>query len=451
MAIFRFRWWTLLTVSIALAGGCSKGGEDDAGSDADTDGDTDSDSDVDSDSDSDSDSDTDSDSGSDTGPFEDCHDFESEASPQLDHLLEWIGDNAAFFDGVAISVVVDGALTSAGAVGLRNETDPMTTHTLMRIGSSTKMTTAAAALSLVDDGALDLDAGVPSYSDSFVEQYDKQSSVTMHHVLTHTSGLPNDGGCGLFTCGQWDAQAALGEWVAASDLCLGEYVGDLHECAPDDYPPFVHEYSNPGFVVAGLVVEEVESAMAEESVLYREAVHQRVLDPAGMCSATFLPEEAWDHGDFADGAGPWPGAGYCPEGEHDGDEPYYLDEVACPARDPAGGLIASVLDMGRWAETLLADLEGAGVVLSPANAQAMATAHVEREGDGFHAFYGYGVILGTYRGLDVLHHAGSRPGFTSSFVLVPSHGFGVSVLTNYHAGPDFIAFEAIDCYLFEEC
>lgn len=98
--------------------------------------------------------------------------------------------------GMSIAVIRDGKIFWSGAFGLRNrETkEPVDENTVFEAASLTKTVTAAAALKLVERGELDLDKTLAEYLPyprlAGDERYKK---ITVRHVLTHTTGLPNWG------------------------------------------------------------------------------------------------------------------------------------------------------------------------------------------------------------------------------------------------------------------
>ncbi|MCB0020022.1 MAG: beta-lactamase family protein, partial [Anaerolineales bacterium] len=81
----------------------------------------------------------------------------------------------------------------AGASGLANLTDetPMSPEGAFRIGSITKMFTAAVIMQLVEDGVLTLDDPLALWLPEVAEQLPYGDQITVRHLLTHTSGLFN--------------------------------------------------------------------------------------------------------------------------------------------------------------------------------------------------------------------------------------------------------------------
>ncbi|MFG2172818.1 serine hydrolase domain-containing protein [Streptomyces niveus] len=140
---------------------------------------------------------------------------------------------------------------------------PLGEHHLFDIASLTKLFTAVAALSLVEDGRLDLDAPVAETLP--VGSGDPARRITARHLLTHSSGLPA-------TSDAWRAgltgDALLDRTLAA-------------RC--DSLPGFAHLYSCVGYVALGRLLEELDDRPLDT------LIRTRVLDPLGAATATFRP------------------------------------------------------------------------------------------------------------------------------------------------------------------
>jgi CubicO group peptidase (beta-lactamase class C family) len=134
------------------------------------------------------------------------------------------GDRLVFAKGFGVSSVETGA--------------PVTPDMLFRLGSTTKMFTAAALVTLAEEGKLKLDEPLGKYAKGLSP---KIASLTAHQLLTHTAGLKDD--APMF--GRHDDEA-LAETVRALN-------GDFLFAAPGR----VFSYSNPGYWLAGYLIEAV--------------------------------------------------------------------------------------------------------------------------------------------------------------------------------------------------
>ena len=145
-----------------------------------------------------------------------------------------------------------------------------TLHSRFPIGSITKLLTATAALQLVDQGLLNLEAPIRNYLSQF-----PYPDITLSHLLSHTSGLPG-----------WDAVfkntiQKHPDAVFTLDDILPEYTD---QNIPLSFKPgSAHEYNNVNSVFVALLIEK---ASGEPYDIYMK---QHIFAPAGM-NDTFIPE-----------------------------------------------------------------------------------------------------------------------------------------------------------------
>ncbi|HEX4513333.1 MAG TPA: serine hydrolase domain-containing protein [Polyangiaceae bacterium] len=328
--------------------------------------------------------------------------------------------------GASIAIVLHGKLTFAAGVGKRNLTsgDPVTTSTLFRVASMSKMIVGTTAMSLVDQGKLDLGAPITQYLPwfSLANGYDA-STVTTAALLTHTSGFPCD------TIG----------------ICDSETSGDrkaFFQAYPQPLwasPGETWNYSNTGFALAAAVVEAAAGG-AEGS--YEQLAHDRVFVPAGMTTATFDATAA-ESGDHA--------TGYTLSSNGTVQGVVEPTTLECVMLHPYGGVLATASDYAHFAEMILA---GGGTTLSNASALELTGPHAD-----MHAFasqsYGYGLIhqFSPYPDHASVWHDGSLPGYLSELWMVPDLGFAVVVLTNARGDsfdvPDDIIGTALSSFIQE--
>ena len=172
---------------------------------------------------------------------------------------------------------------------------PNTVDTRFDTASITKLFTSVAVLQQVGAGRLDLDASIHSYVD--LSGTTISDTVTLRHLLTHTSGIADD------------ADEEAGEVYA--DLFVNRPCYAVMETA-DFLPQFAHKpalaepgaqarYCNASYVLAGLALERVVDEF------YRSYVTREVFQRAGMTTAGFFDRrdavpgvaEGWD---LVDGA-----------------------------------------------------------------------------------------------------------------------------------------------------
>jgi CubicO group peptidase (beta-lactamase class C family) len=296
--------------------------------------------------------------------------------------------------GAAVAVVQGDRVHFARGFGVTSvEAEvPVTAGTLFRLGSTTKMFTAAAVVQLAEEGKLKLDEPVGKCVKGLKEPF---ASVTPHQLLTHTAGITDE--APMF--GPHD-ESALGQKVRSwgPDFRFTE-------------PGRVYSYSNPGYWLAGLAVEEAGGRP------YADRLANSLFEPLGMTRTTFRPTLAMT---FPLALGHAVGGGEA--------------KVIRPAADnaatwPAGSIFSSVNDLSRFAVAFLNDGRVDGKqVLSPSLIKTLSTPHVAIPGGKDR--YGYGLHVTTHRGLSVLEHGGSRSGYGSQIMFVPEKKVAVIVLAN---------------------
>jgi len=170
--------------------------------------------------------------------------------------------------GVAVAVVRGGTVVSAAGYGLANvEHDvPVTSATIFQSGSIGKQFTAAAVMTEVEAGRLSLDDSIRRH---FPDAPETWTAITVRHLLTHTSGIPN------YTDGRVDLRRDYTE----DDLRHFAYELPL-DFAPGDW----WRYSNTGYVILGALVRKTSGQF------YGDVLRDRVFAPLGMKRARVISD-----------------------------------------------------------------------------------------------------------------------------------------------------------------
>lgn len=283
---------------------------------------------------------------------------------------------------------------------------PMTPETPLYIASNTKSFTALAAALLDARGDVDLDAPVTDYlrRDWFPSEIDA-GAVTLRHLLTHTSGLSNDPL--VFRT------AYSGEHTPRVQRRLLE-----ETVARDDAPLGTFDYTNTGYLIAALALEEA-TGLPWQDVLERE-----IFEPLGMAETTARLSELRPD---AIPAAPYRAVGPA--------ERMRLPlEKSDETLHAAGGIISTLRDLERW---LVAEMHRGRIsgdaVLPEAVIEATQTLAAPAAGtigpfgrDG----YGLGWIVGTFGGEKLIYHVGNFPGTSSLISFMPERNLGVTVFVN---------------------
>ncbi|HLF83556.1 MAG TPA: serine hydrolase domain-containing protein, partial [Blastocatellia bacterium] len=298
--------------------------------------------------------------------------------------------------GATVAIVSGERVIYTKAFGISNvETGaPMTPEMLCRIGSTTKMFTAAALVTLAEQGKLKLDEAIGKHVDGLNP---KIAGLTAHQLLTHTAGVI-------------DEAPMYGDH---DDSAMGRTIRSWKEDQLFTEPGKIISYSNPGYWLAGFVVESISKRP------FADQMSESIFKPLGMTSTTFRPTVAMTYPlaqghnaagksaptvvrPFADNAASW----------------------------PAGSMFTNVLDLSRFIIAFMnsGKLEGRQV-LAPQVIAKLSTPQVSIPSQP-DAKYGYGLMITNYRGVRVVEHGGSRSGYGSVIKMAPDHRFAVIVLGN---------------------
>jgi len=289
----------------------------------------------------------------------------------------------------SIAVVRGGRIVLAKAYGkqFEGQTGPADPKLPYQIASVSKQFTAAAILLLADEGKLSLDDSVSKYI-SGVTEGDK---ITIRQLLSHTSGLRD----------YWPQDYSF---KAMATPTSPQGIVDRWAKAPLDFAPGTQwQYSNTGYVVAGMIVEKV----AGQSLL--DFLQARVFRPIGI--------RAVDQ-DKAVGPG-------FPQG--------YLRHALGPVRVEtpaasgwlyaAGELSMSAEDLAKW------DVARMNRTLLPAKDWAEQERPVKLT-DGSNTNYGLGVGVGNDNGRRMVEHSGEAVGFLTENIVYPDDKAAVVVAVN---------------------
>ena len=321
-----------------------------------------------------------------------------QTQPDFSALEQTIADElkATHTPGAALGIVRGDRLIYAKGFGTANVESgaPVTPDMLFRLGSTTKMFTAAALVQLANAGKLDLKQSIGKYARGLNP---KLAQVNSHQLLTHTSGLSD--GATMF--GKHDDEA------------LGETVRALKDSDFFTAPGRIISYANPGYWVAGYVIEQVSGKA------YADQLAESLFKPLGMQRTTLRPTLAMTY-PLAQG--------------HEGAPAKIIRPAADNAGNwPAGSIFSSVNDLSRWVIALLNEgkLDGQQV-LAPGLLTQLAAPHAAVPGSEMH--YGYGLMSGSERGVKLIQHSGSRSGYGSQITLAPEQRTAVILLLNRTGG-----------------
>jgi len=308
--------------------------------------------------------------------------------------------------GVSVAVIHAGKLEWARGFGVvRPGGAPVTPETLFQAASISKPVFAAAVMSLVQAGKLNLDTDVNQYLTSWKvpdNKYTQDAKVTLGELLSHSAGINVHGFEGY----------AAGEPVPSLVQVLnGMRPANNAPIRVGSKPGTGFSYSGGGFVIAQQTVMDVTG------VALPALMHDKVLAPFGMQHSTYqqpLPAER-----RAEVAAPYGQNGLEVTGG-----PHVYPELA------AAGLWTTPSDLANFAIGIQQALSGKSQrVLSTATARTMLTPKVE-----LHAL---GVLTGGSPEHPYFTHGGANEGYRCELIAYDA-GDGVVVMTNGDNGQQVI-------------
>ena len=293
----------------------------------------------------------------------------------------------------AVLVGIDGTIAFEKAYGLGDEEwgAQNTIHTKFRIASLGKQFTAACILLLQERGRLNVHDPISRYLPGLPAAW---QAITVHQLLTHTSGIPNYTSSPEIS--KLDRTGATPQQMTA--LVANE---------PLDFKPGTSwSYSNTGYILLGMIIEKISGQS------YADFLKANILEPLGMSESGY---------DTAKSIIKERASGYDVIDDHLANANFI--DMSIPFS--AGGIYSTVEDMYRWNEALAED----GKLLSRDSLKQMFTEFPEAVHEGQH--YGYGVVISRLKfGKLLYYHGGGVEGFSSSIQRYPTERVCIVILSN---------------------
>jgi CubicO group peptidase (beta-lactamase class C family) len=296
------------------------------------------------------------------------------------------------FNGSAL-VAENGKVIYKGGIGMANMEwgIPNAADTKFRLGSITKQFTATLTLQLVEQGKIKLDGKISDYLPDY--RKDIGEKVTIHHLLTHTSGIPSYTGLPGFFAN-----------VSRNPYKVADFVKQYASGNLEFEPGTKFSYNNSGYFLLGAVIERVTGKS------YEQAVKEMIFDKVGMKDTGYdrhdvlLEKRASGYSRTANGYA----------------NAAYLD-MSIPYA--AGSLYSTVEDLYLWDQALYTDK-----LLTPQSKELMYKPFLEE--------YAYGWIItkASFKLNDqpvpVITHDGGINGFTTTIVRFPREKHLIVLLDN---------------------
>jgi CubicO group peptidase (beta-lactamase class C family) len=311
--------------------------------------------------------------------------FEEEVTRRLRRFTE--GESP----GVSVLVARDGRIVFQGGFGLADleQKTPITPDTKFRIGSITKQFTAAAVLRLAESGKLTLDDSLAK----FFPEFPGGADVTVHHLLTHTSGLHS-----------YTSKPDFLEGVT-KPIEPRKLIASFQNDPPDFRPGADFRYNNSAYFLLGEIVAQVSGQS------FADYLRDTFFEPLGMK----------DTGIYVN-ATPPPGMarGY----SHAGGKLEPALDWDMSWAGGAGALYSTAGDLFRWNEALFGGRVVQEVLFKAATTPVQLPPGVEG------MKYGYGLATLEIKRLPAIGHGGGLHGWASDLVRLPDQRCTVVVLAN---------------------
>ncbi|NLY56812.1 MAG: beta-lactamase family protein [Firmicutes bacterium] len=317
-------------------------------------------------------------------PIASAHQTKTE---QLDQYLQACTDLKRFSGSVLVAK--DGRIILKKGYGLANYelNVPCTPQTKYRIGSLTKQFTALAIMQLVDRGLLSVTDPVQKY----LPDYPNGDKITLFHLLTHTSGIPD------YTS---DPSFLI---RAMAPVSVDELIASFRD-RPLAFPPGAEfDYSNSGYVLLGKIIEIVTGEY------YDIYLAKHILTPLGLTETGYdlgvplLPNRA---------------SGYL-RGSDSLLNALHMDMSHLYA---AGAMYSTVEDLYRWDRALYGP-----TIISPDSLEQILSPQV--------AGYGYGWYIFDVFDRYCTMHGGVAGGFSSLLMRFPADDAVIIILSNLGNAP----------------
>lgn len=319
---------------------------------------------------------------------------------KIDKLISTYAEYGKFTGSVLVSE--KGKIILKKGYGLANMEWNISNQpdTKFRLGSITKQFTSMLVLQLVEQGKLKLDVPISTYLPDYPKA--NGNAITIHHLLTHTSGTPN-----------YTSFPGFFKDKSREPYRPAEFVKFFSDSALQFKPGEKFAYSNSGYFLLGVIIEKVTGKS------YEQVLRENILTPLKMVNtgydhhATLLAKRA---------------TGYQRNGRNFENSPYL--DMSIPYA--AGSLYSTVEDLYLWDQALYTNQ-----LLPKEKMDLLFTKHI-LSGRGY---YGYGWSMdeqplgNTKEKIQTISHGGGINGFNTLITRIPSDKSLIVILNNTGGGP----------------
>ena len=299
--------------------------------------------------------------------------------------------------GCAFAIIKDSKIVYKKNYGMADlEHDvPITPQTVWFIGSISKQFTAMCILLLTEQNKISLDDDVRKYLPEFP---DYGQTVTIHHLIHHTSGIRDY--CGLVKA-KWMSPPEM------TNLSMHEVLQIIYTQKELNFPPGeMQRYSNSGYVMLAAIVEKV----AGKSL--GEFAEEHIFNPLGMKNTCYIDDNKYIIKNRA--------LGYI----SDGKKGYHNATVNHRHCGP-GGVYSTVEDLFLWDQNYYKNKLGKK---RQDLIKTMQSPFILNNGETTN--YAFGLNVLKYKGQKLIFHGGGLPGYHAIYFSFPKYDFSVIILAN---------------------
>jgi len=314
--------------------------------------------------------------------------------------------------GCAVGIYQNNKMLYSQGYGLANVENnvKITPKSVFDIGSTSKQFTAASIIKLQQKGKLSLDDDIRQYLPE-MPQYEKV--ITIRHLLNHTSGLRDF--IDIMLLSGFDIDDVTTDEDALNIL--------IRQKSLNFTPGTKYLYSNTGYFLASLIVERTSGKTL------KDFSQQYLFTPLEMSSSKYINS----HTELVKNRAVAYGLD---------ENNQYIRNVSYWEQNGDGAVFTTVEDLLRWDKIFYSDEEEYSQLTNLLLTRGKLT-------DGSEISYAHGLFHSTYKGLELVEHAGSWGGYRAQLARVPAHHFSVATLCNFgeELDPRTLSKKILEVYL----
>jgi len=291
--------------------------------------------------------------------------------------------------GLSLAVIKNGKAVVNKGYGLANAEHnvPVTSETVIRLGSVSKQFFATAILKLMEEGKLSIEDSVHKF---FPDAPETWRPIQVKHLMSHTSGLKREG-------------PAYNNSVIQPDLVV---IRSAYSLPLDFKTGQKYQYCNLAYFMLAEIITQVSG------MPWQDYIREKLFLPAGMkksCMTDFYPII------------PNRASGYM----HN--KGVLVNADAMYAVRPSGGFLSTSSDMILWDKVL----REKNIILKKENWELLWQPFIKTsDNPASKEYYGFGWTIDELNGRKVIEHGGSNIGFRSYYARFVNDGLSIIIMTN---------------------